>query len=187
MESLEDIHREIRNCRSCPLCIGRNQAVPGEGSESAACMLIGESPGVEEDRLGRPFVGRSGRYLDSVLEEYDLCRKSLFITGSVKCHPPGNRDPRGVELQSCRPYLERQIEVISPRLIVLLGRIAARGFLGDVKLATERGVTRTYGDLVLLPTYHPAAAMRFPEKRRHFNEDIELLASMLRELGKADQ
>jgi DNA polymerase len=150
-------------------------------------MLIGESPGVEEDKLGRPFVGRSGRYLDDVLGEFGLTRRSLFITGSIKCHPPGNRDPKEVELQSCRPYLERQIGTISPRLIVLLGRIATKGFLGDVKLERARGEIRARGDLVLFPTYHPAAAMRFPDKRKPFREDIELLASMLREMGEGGQ
>jgi DNA polymerase len=150
-------------------------------------MLIGEAPGAEEDRLGRPFVGRSGRYLDGVLGDFDLTRKSLFITGSVKCHPPGNRDPRELELQTCRSFLERQIVAISPKVIVLLGRIATRGFLGDVKLERERGKTRVHGKLVLLPTYHPAAAMRFPEKRKPFQEDIGLLALMLRKIVESDQ
>jgi DNA polymerase len=150
-------------------------------------MLIGESPGAEEDRLGRPFVGRSGRYLDGVLEDSGLTRKSLFITGSVKCHPPGNRDPKEVELVTCRPFLERQIEAISPRVIVLMGRIATRGFLGDVKLEEARGRTRVRGELILLSTYHPAAAMRFPGKRKSFQEDIGHLASMLREIEEAGQ
>jgi len=178
-EDLEAINREVLGCRSCPLWRTRNRAVPGEGPVSARCMLIGESPGADEDRAGRPFVGRSGRYLNGVLKESGLGRESLFITGSVKCHPPGNRDPRRGELESCRPYLERQVRAISPEVIVLLGRIATRGFLGDVGMAEARGRIWKRGVTKLLPTYHPAAAMRFPSRREHFREDIRKLADML--------
>ena len=143
-------------------------------------MLIGESPGGEEDRSGRPFVGRSGRYLDDVLGEFQLSRRSLFITGSVKCHPPGNRDPKKVELESCRPFLDRQVRAISPKVIVLLGRIASRGFIGESSLERVRGRTMTREGRILLPTYHPAAAMRFPAKRKPFRDDISKLASILR-------
>jgi DNA polymerase len=145
-------------------------------------MMIGESPGAEEDRVGRPFVGRSGRYLDDVLEEFQLSRRSIFITGSIKCHPPGNRDPRKVELKSCRPHLDGQVKALSPRVIVLLGRIASREFIGGSRLERIRGRITVLGDKILLPTYHPAAAMRFPAKRKPFRDDISTLASLLREI-----
>jgi len=179
-EELEAIGREVHGCRSCPLWKTRNRAVPGEGPGYAKCMLIGESPGADEDRVGRPFVGRSGRYLNGVLEEHGLNRESLFITGSVKCHPPGNRDPRRLELESCRPYLDRQIRAISPRVIVLLGRIATRGFLGDMGMAEARERIWIRGGTKFLPTYHPAAAMRFPSRGEHFRDDVRKLAGILR-------
>jgi len=160
-------------------------------------MCIGESPGAGEDKTGRPFVGRSGRYLDSVLEWSGLSRENLFITGSLKCHPPRNREPKAAELAACRPYLLRQIGIIRPHVIVLLGRIAIKGFMGDVALEEVRG--RAFkgfmGDVALeevrgrafkgsgrtiLPTYHPAAAMRFPARRGPFTKDIAKLSSLLR-------
>lgn len=179
-DSLVQVAEEIRRCKLCPLWQGRNRAVPGEGPSWARCMFIGESPGREEDRSGRPFVGRSGKFLDSVLEDCGLKRESFFITGSVKCHPPGNRDPTRRELLSCRPYLDRQISIIEPEIIVLLGRVAIRNILGTQGRTEElRGQVLALPDHRVLPTFHPAAAIRFPERRRPFMADISSLANML--------
>jgi uracil-DNA glycosylase family 4 len=178
-DDLESIAVEVRRCRRCPLAESRTHAVPGEGPTLARCMLIGESPGAEEDRLGRPFVGRSGRFLDRVLKDVNLDRDELFITGSVKCHPPGNRDPRAWELRQCRSYLDRQIKVVSPDVLVLLGRIAVRGFLGESKIEAVRGRVSEVGGRTILPTYHPSAAMRFPGKRAPFREDMRTLPRLL--------
>lgn len=180
-ETLDLVAREIRRCKLCPLCHTRRNAVPGEGPSSTKCMCIGESPGTEEDKTGRPFVGRSGRLLDSVLEMSELKRENLFITGSLKCHPPHNREPRADELSACRPYLLRQIDIIRPRIIVLLGRIAIKGFMGDVALEQVRGRVFARPGGIMLPTYHPAAAMRFPARRGPFIKDIATLSSLLRE------
>ena len=179
-ETLDLLAREIRFCTLCPLSRTRQNAVPGEGPSPARCMCIGESPGAEEDRTGRPFVGRSGRFLGSVLKASGLRREDLFITGSLKCHPPRNREPRIGELAACRPYLLRQIGVIRPRVIVLLGRIAIKGFMGDVALEEVRGRTFNRSGHIILPTYHPAAAMRFPAKRGPFMKDVATLSSLLR-------
>jgi len=180
---LERLAEQIRGCRKCPLWKSRRNAVPGEGAESASCMFIGESPGEEEDRTGRPFVGRSGKFLDQALEDAGLNRGDFFITGSVKCHPPDNRDPRKSELDACRPYLERQIEVIQPKVILLLGRVAVNGFLGNSRLSDIRGRAIDRDGLLMLPTYHPAAAMRFPSRRAPFLEDMETLSSLLSEIN----
>lgn len=177
--SLDEVAEQIRRCRLCPLWHGRKKAVPGDGPASARCMLIGESPGAEEDASGRSFIGRSGKFLDDVLKESGLERKNLFTTGSVKCHSPKNRDPRTGELSTCRPYLLRQIDIIKPKVIVLLGRIAVGGFMGKVKLDEVRGHVFTRDPYRLLPTYHPAAAMRFPARRKPFTDDIATLSSLL--------
>jgi len=180
-ETLDDLAQEIRLCTLCPLSRTRRNAVPGEGPSSARCMCIGESPGAGEDKTGRPFVGRSGRFLDSVLERSGLRRENLFITGSLKCHPPRNREPRAGELAACRPYLLRQIDVIRPQVIVLLGRIAIKGFMGPVPLEEVRGRAFSHSGRTMLPTYHPAAAMRFPARRAPFIKDIAKLSSLLRQ------
>ncbi len=178
---LDSLADEIRNCRRCPLWKSRDEAVPGEGPSSASCMLIGESPGKEENNTGRPFVGRSGDFLNKSLEKSGLRRKDFFITGSVKCHPPQNRDPKAEELESCRPYLDRQIKIIAPHILVLLGRIATKGFLGRNKVTDIRGRVVKENDRLLLATFHPAAAMRFPSRRKPFLEDMETLSSLLEE------
>ncbi len=180
-DPLEALAEEIRRCKLCPLSQTRRNAVPGEGPSSARCMFIGESPGAEEDMTGRPFVGRSGRLLDSVLASAGLRRESLFITGSVKCHPPRNREPRARELSACKPYLQRQIDIIRPYIIVLLGRVAVKGFMGDVALEQVRGRVFSRPGGLILPTYHPAAAMRFPARREPFIEDIATLSSLLKQ------
>jgi DNA polymerase len=153
-------------------------------------MFIGESPGREEDATGRPFVGRSGKLLDRVLADAGMVRGDFFITGSVKCRPPRNRDPTAPELSACRPYLQRQIEIIEPDLILLLGRVAAKGFLGGANLKDIRGRVVARGRWKTLPTYHPAAAMRFPALKIPFAEDIATLSSLLRDrddvLGQDD-
>ena len=177
--SLEELAEEIRRCTRCPLASSRRMAVPGEGPEDAECMLIGESPGSEEDRTGRPFVGRSGRFLDEALGSLGLSRSHFFITGSVKCHPPHNRAPTSAEISACRPFLERQIEVVDPRVIVLLGSVAARTILGLRRLSDVRGKLASWNSRIVLPTFHPASAMRFPGARKAFMEDLKLLASLL--------
>jgi uracil-DNA glycosylase family 4 len=171
---LETLDRGIRQCRKCRLWEGRTRAVPGEGPAHARIMFIGEAPGEVEDREGRPFRGRSGLYLDRALASAGMTRDQVYITGSVKCRPPRNREPRPDELETCRTaWLERQIEAIDPELIVLLGRVALRQVLGEEgPLAAHRGRMVAAGRRSILPTYHPAAAMRFPAARQALSEDL---------------
>jgi DNA polymerase len=169
---LFDLAEGIRKCTACPLWKGRTLTVPGEGSSKAKLMFVGEAPGAEEDRLGRPFVGRAGKFLDKMLEIAGLNREEVFITNTVKCRPPENRDPKKEEVAACKRWLEKQISVIEPELIVVLGRIALKRLLDKDKIGEVRGkvlekkyfsdgkfVTQKY-----FITYHPSAGLRSPEK-----------------------
>ena len=149
----------------------------GEGDHAAAVMLIGEAPGESEDALGRPFVGRAGEFLDDVLDALGIAREALYITSCVKCRPPDNREPRDDELDTCiGHWLGAQIEAVDPALIVLLGRVALRAVIGETgALADCHGQIRDHAGRRYLLTYHPAAAMRFPDMRRRLTEDFERL------------
>ena len=156
------ISKEVSECTKCSLARHRKQPVFGTGSVNADLMFIGEAPGAEEDRLGVPFVGRSGKLLDNLLlEEMNMDRSACYISNVVKCRPPENRNPKSEEIESCRPYLETQLEIIKPRVIITLGNFATRLLL-DTKIGiTElRGKKYEYLDCILIPTFHPAAALR---------------------------
>jgi uracil-DNA glycosylase len=156
--SFEKVNRLVYSCRKCRLWQEATCAVPGEGSVNAEVMLVGQNPGSEEDKVGKPFVGRTGKYLDSVLEEIGLNRKDVFITNIVKHKTPKNRKPRADEVAACLPYLIEQINIIKPKKIVLMGKIAHR---------TPRGSGIQYGE-----TVHPQAALRFPKMGVKFKEQI---------------
>ena len=156
------ISKEVSECTKCSLARHRKQPVFGTGSVNADLMFIGEAPGAEEDRLGVPFVGRAGKILDNLLlEEMNMDRSACYISNVVKCRPPENRDPKSEEIESCRPYLETQLEIIKPRVIITLGNFATRLLL-DTKIGiTElRGKKYEYLGCILIPTFHPAAALR---------------------------
>lgn len=180
---LPSLHRGIRRCRKCRLCETRRHAVPGEGPNDADVMFIGEAPGEKEDAEGRPFLGRAGRYLDRLLESVELDREKIYITSSVKCRPPGNRNPRSDELTTCRDaWLDRQIACVDPQLIVLLGGIAMKQLAGEQQpLRDVHGRIIRRGSCALLPTYHPAAGMRFPEADAGMREDFGRIRSILAE------
>lgn len=182
-QALAHVAAQIRRCRRCPLHEGRRHAVPGEGDAGAHVMLVGEAPGAKEDESGRPFCGMSGRFLDGVLAEAGLRREDLFITSSVKCRPPGNRTPHAGELSTClKLWLEPQIELLDPDLIVLLGRTPARQVLGDAgRLDDLHGRLRRRDGRRCLITYHPAAAMRFPGPRAAIRADFGKVARLLAE------
>jgi uracil-DNA glycosylase len=159
---LEAVAAEASGCTKCPLARGRTQVVFGMGNPEADLMFIGEGPGAEEDRQGLPFVGRSGQLLDRLmLDELGIDRSWCYIANTVKCRPPGNRDPLPDEIEACNPYLERQLELVDPKVIVTLGRFAAQ-----LLLATREGITRLRGRVhpfrgrVVVPTFHPAAVLR---------------------------
>jgi len=190
---LFSIAEEIRKCTACGLWKGRTLTVPGEGSASAEVMIIGEGPGYEEDRLGRPFVGRAGKFLDKMLAVAGLCRSEVFITNVVKCRPPENRDPRPEEVKACRHWLEKQIDLVNPKLIVVLGRVALMRLLDKDKIGEVRGqvLEKSYfsdGEFVkrkFFITYHPSAGIRSPQKFGSVIEsDFLKLKGILKEFKK---
>jgi len=174
------IAQEILVCTRCDLHHHRQRAVPGEGAERARIMLVGEAPGKEEDIQGRPFVGRSGKILDEILENAGLKRQALFITSVVKCRPPQNRVPRRKEFETCiQAHLIRQIEAISPSIICLLGGVAAEALLGTNRLSSIRGKVLRKEKHLFFPTYHPAAAGRSRSWYRALSEDIVKLQDLV--------
>ena len=159
--ALDEIAAEVRVCTRCRLAAGRTQAVPGEGSPDTEVVLVGEGPGQNEDRQGRPFVGAAGTMLQELLAMIGWRREDVFITNVVKCRPPNNRDPEPDEIAACRPYLEAQIRMIDPAVVVTLGNFSSKLLLDTTTGITRlRGRAYRWGDRVLVPTLHPAAVLR---------------------------
>ena len=173
-DSLARVAAEVRACTACRLHATRTNAVPGVGPDGAALLFVGEGPGADEDAKGEPFVGRAGQLLTKIIESVQMKREDVFITNIVKCRPPGNRDPEPDEIAACRPFLERQVRLLQPRVICTLGRHAASTLLGKhesmARLRTER---HTYAEIPVFPTYHPAALLRNPQWKRPVWEDIQ--------------
>ena len=168
-----DLKEAVRTCTACGLCKQRKQAVFGVGHESAPWLFVGEGPGADEDEHGEPFVGQAGRLLDSMLAATGLKRgREVYIANVVKCRPPGNRTPTPEESAACAPYLDRQIELISPKLIVALGKTAATRLLGtEASLASLRGRVHDYRGTPVIVTYHPAYLLRsLPEKAKAWED-----------------
>ncbi|MGA8016550.1 MAG: uracil-DNA glycosylase [Candidatus Dormiibacterota bacterium] len=172
-EALAVVHEHILVCTACPLHARRTQAVPGTGPASARIMAVGEGPGETEDRLGKPFVGAAGNVLTRLLESIGLHRDDIYITNTVKCRPPGNRDPEPSEVDTCAPFLDAQIEIIEPDLILILGRHALARLLpgaGGITQLHGRRVRR--GDRIYVPLYHPAAALYNASLMRTLEDDM---------------
>lgn len=178
-KQLEELHEVIRKCTLCPLHETRTNAVPGEGSATSRVMFIGEAPGAREDESGRPFVGRSGDLLISMIQEIGLSRETVFITSILKSRPPKNRTPSQVEINACRPYLEQQIEIINPQVTVLLGGVAISSLVGPWKVSEAHGRFYETDDRTYFMTYHPAAALRFPKAKAAMREDFQILSQEL--------
>lgn len=181
---LQAIASEIIGCTRCGLHRGRKHAVPGTGPASADVFFIGEGPGAQEDEQGKPFVGRSGRYLDQLLESIGLDRAGVFITNVVKCRPPSNRDPRSAEVRTCTPYLDRQLKVVQPSLIVTLGRFAMERFFSDGRISDVHGCPRRRDDTLFLPLYHPAAGLYRGSLRSVIEEDFRRIPALLHDLDR---
>jgi DNA polymerase len=163
--SLEEIARAVSGCTRCRLHEQRTKAVPGEGSPGAALVFVGEGPGEDEDRLGRPFVGRAGQLLDRMIVAMGLQRAEVFIANVVKCRPPGNRDPLPDEIAACRPYLHAQLDLIRPQVICALGKFSAQTLLETKEpISKLRGQFREYRGTPLMPTFHPSYLLRGPER-----------------------
>jgi DNA polymerase len=179
----DGLTRRVAGCRDCTLCAGRKQAVLGVGDRRPDWLFIGEGPGAEEDARGEPFVGQAGKLLDAMLAALGIARgDGVYIANAVKCRPPGNRTPEADEMAACRPYLLRQIELLQPRVIVLLGKAAAHALLHEEKaLATLRGKRFEYGGIAVAVTYHPAYLLRnLPEKAKAW-EDLLFARRLLRQ------
>ena len=182
--ALEAIDAQVRACRKCELHRTRTNTVFGVGPPGADCMFIGEAPGAEEDARGEPFVGRAGRLLDAMLAAIGLGRGDVYIANIVKCRPPRNRDPQAGEIAACSGYLRRQIEAVSPRLLVAAGRVAAQSLLSTTQsIGRLRGRTFRYGEdrLPVVVMYHPAYFLRSPLEKRKAWDDLVRLRSMLSE------
>ena len=181
-ESLEAIRSDLGDCTRCALHQGRSHIVFGVGNPQADLMFIGEGPGLEEDRQGIPFVGPAGQLLTKIIEAIDLTRDDVYIANVVKCRPPRNRDPEPEEVEACRPFLERQIDAIRPKVICALGRVSALNLLD-----TNEGITRIRGRIFpfrgakLVPTFHPAYLLRDASKKRECWEDMKLIRRLLDE------
>ena len=178
--SIDEIATAVRSCTKCALHKGRTNAVPGSGSANAGILIIGEGPGFNEDQQGLPFVGRSGKLLNELLAAVPISREDVFITNVVKCRPPDNRDPLPDEVTACRPYLERQMELLDPRVIVTLGRHSLLRFYPEGKISKDHGKILEWEGRVLFPLYHPAAGLRKPAIKRDLQEDVLRLPEAIR-------
>lgn len=186
MSGLQDIARRIQTCDDCALARGRTRAVPGEGPEHAEIMFIGEGPGYNEDQQGRPFVGAAGQFLEQLLTSAGLSRSQVYITNMVKCRPPENRDPLPGEISACSKYLDQQIGLVSPKIIVTLGRHSLGKFLPGQIISKVHGKPRKMGERTVYPMYHPAAALHQANLRKDVEQDFKGLAALLKESAQAE-
>jgi uracil-DNA glycosylase family 4 len=179
MSALSELYKEIALCQQCEIAKYRNKVVPGEGAEDARIMFIGEAPGWHEDQLGRPFVGPAGKFLDDLLASIGLRREQVYIANVIKCRPTANRDPLPTEIQNCRHWLERQIELIHPKMIVTLGRYSMAMFFPGKSISKIHGTAQKQGDTIYYAMYHPAAALHQQSLRQEIEEDMLKIPSLL--------
>jgi len=187
LSELAQLCEEIQACQLCILSQGRTNAVPGEGPEDAEIMFIGEGPGFHEDRQGRPFVGAAGNYLNELLEKIGMNRQDVYITNVVKCRPPGNRDPQAAEIEACRSYLDQQIGLIRPRLIITLGRFSMQRYFPGASISRIHGQPKRVGSVIYYPMFHPAAALHQPRWRSLLEEDILKIPDLLSQLEDIEE
>jgi len=176
---LTELYEDVANCQECILAQGRKNPVPGEGPENAEIVFIGEGPGFHEDQQGRPFVGAAGNLLEELLESIGLRREDVYICNVIKCRPPGNRDPSPEEIEACKKFLDRQVEIISPRMIVTLGRISMERYFPGAKISQIHGQPRKIGGTIHYPMYHPAAALHQPKWRQVVKDDMSRIPQLL--------
>lgn len=183
-ERLQAIAQEIQGCTACRLYQRTTHAVPGYGNVHAEIMFIGEAPGAEEDRQGLPFVGRSGQYLDYLLNLIGLRREQVFITNVVKHRPPDNRDPAPDEIHACKAFLDRQFEIIDPLVVATLGRFSMARYFPNGKISVIHGKPKYADNRAYYPLFHPAAVLRNPDLRRDMEADIRRLLDVIAEVKK---
>jgi uracil-DNA glycosylase family 4 len=182
MSALEELYQEVANCTACILHQSRTRTVPGEGPERVEILFIGEGPGYHEDQQGRPFVGPSGRLLEKWLALIGLTREQVYIANVVKCRPPSNRDPLPAEVEMCRPFLERQIELLDPRLIATLGRYSMERYFPGARISQVHGRARRDSSRVYIPLYHPAYILRNGSAAPAAEADFEKIPRLLARL-----
>lgn len=185
VEILKEISNQVEVCELCKLHFSRKRSVPGEGPHNAEILFIGEGPGFYENEQGRPFVGQAGKFLDELLAAAGFKRESVFITNVVKCRPPENRDPELDELTACSVYLDKQIETINPHVIVTLGRISMAKFLPAARISSVHGHTFWVRNRLVVPMYHPAAALHQPSLKNTLVTDFSALPAAIEEARKA--
>lgn len=184
-EKIIALKNEVNTCTKCPLCRGRKHTVFGDGSIEADLMFIGEGPGGEEDKTGIPFVGRAGKLLTVMINAMGIKRSDVYIANIIKCRPPRNRDPHNDEIEKCVPYLEKQLEIIKPKIIVTLGNFASKFIL-----KTEKGITTVRGQIfnvdnrIVIPTYHPSFLLRNPIEKLNAWKDVQVITNELNKISK---
>ncbi|MBE0430509.1 MAG: uracil-DNA glycosylase [Dehalococcoidia bacterium] len=187
MSALAELCEEIATCRDCELAGHRTKVVPGEGAEDADLLFIGEAPGWHEDQQGRPFVGPAGQFLDQLLASIGLRREQVYIANVIKCRPPQNREPLPAEIETCRRWLDRQIEIIQPRMIITLGRYSLARYFANESISKIHGKPREAGGVILYPMYHPAAALHQGSLRPIIETDMLKIPQILSETGESPQ
>ncbi len=182
--NLTDLAAQIKVCTRCDLAKSRTQAVPGDGPATASIMFIGEGPGFHEDQQGKPFVGPSGQFLNELLASINMKREDVFIANVVKCRPPQNRDPQPDEIEACRVWLDKQIEIIKPKVIVTISRYAMARWFPNKKISEIHGKAFRFGNLVVVAMYHPAAALHQHSLRTVLEEDFKKLPEYIKNASK---
>ena len=185
MDTLASLALAVESCTDCTLCETRTRSVPGEGPDRPDLLFIGEGPGHHEDQQGRPFVGPAGKLLEELLALIGLTRRDVYIANVVKCRPPGNRDPLPAEIQACRKYLDQQIRLLDPPVIVTLGRYSMARFMPGATISKVHGQPKQWGHRTIFPMYHPAAALHQGSLRRYLEEDIRKLPALVEEVRRA--
>ena len=183
MSGLSELYKEIALCQECEIAKYRTKVVPGEGAEGADIMFIGEAPGWHEDQQGRPFVGPAGLFLDELLASINLKREQVYIANVIKCRPQGNRDPLPIEIHNCRKWLERQIELIRPKMIVTLGRYSMAMFFPGKSISKIHGTAQKRDNVVYYAMYHPAAALHQQSLRQEIEADMLKIPTLLTEVA----
>lgn len=179
---LNQLEQQVAACRACALCEGRRNTVFGEGNPNAGIMLIGEAPGKYEDVQGRPFVGPAGKLLDQLLQRAQLQRSEVYVANVLKCRPPGNRNPSPAEIEACAPFLRIQVQTVNPWLLITMGNFATQFILKtDAGITHLRGVVRQTGRFLVVPVYHPAAALHNPERMQTLVTDFERIGQFVRD------
>lgn len=184
---MAELYKEIGQCKRCSLGNTRVKAVPGEGPEQVDILFIGEAPGWHENQQGRPFVGPAGQFLEELLASIGLVRTHVYIGNVIKCRPPNNRDPLPNEIEACAPYLDRQIELLKPKMIVTLGRYSMAKFFPGESISRTHGQARKCGGVICFPMYHPAAALHQPSLRRIVEADMLKIPKLLAEAAKVPE